>query len=235
MTATPHSKSNSTSGAAEDEAHYRHMLLALQLADKCVPTTTAFCVGCTIYTRSAWTPRLLSTGFSRELPGNTHAEQCALDKIAARCREPAAQEAGAEPEVLELDLYTTMEPCSKRASDPKGCAHRIIDFNAAAHVLPGPSDFSSASAVQLRIARVFQGVREPADFQLCEGQRLLREAGVEVHTVLPPADADDDAAAGGSGQEWLEKECLRIAKKSHADEPAAPGPDVVRLWKEAAL
>ncbi|KAL9936345.1 hypothetical protein V8E36_004413 [Tilletia maclaganii] len=129
---------------------------------------------------------------------------------------------------LKLDLFTTMEPCSKRASDPKGCAQRIIEFNASANVLHGRI---------LRVERVLQGVREPTDFQLCEGQRLLRDAGVEVLTVLPPPLTELLPEVGESGREddrtWLEKECLRIAKKSHADQPASPGSEVEKLWREA--
>ncbi|KAE8211272.1 hypothetical protein CF327_g4957 [Tilletia walkeri] len=203
---------SSTTTRDADEEHYRHMLHALQLADKCIPTTTAFCVGCTIYTQDS-PASLLSDGFSRELPGNTHAEQCALDKIVAECVVKKSEDG----EVMKLDLYTTMEPCSKRASDPKGCAQRIIEFNSSAHI-------HSKTGKRLRVERVFQGVREPTDFQLCEGQRMLRDAGVEVHTVLPPP-------TGGVGREWLERECLRIAKKSHADEPGMPGEEVVGLWK----
>ncbi|KAK0551230.1 hypothetical protein OC846_003369 [Tilletia horrida] len=213
----------------QERIHYRHMVHALQLADKCVPTTTAFCVGCTIYTNSlaSSSPRLISTGFSRELPGNTHAEQCALDKIVAERVAPASSlPKGIETagdELLLLDLYTTMEPCSKRASDPQGCAQRIINFNVACH-RSAPDGYKV-----MRISRVFQGVREPADFQLCEGQRLLRDAWVEVHTALPPAEEGSDGAK--PDRDWLEKECLRIAKKSHADEPACPEPEVEELWK----
>ncbi|CAD6886330.1 unnamed protein product [Tilletia laevis] len=209
----------------EEQQHYKHMLHALQLADKCIPTTTAFCVGCTIYTQSS-PSSLLSTGYSRELPGNTHAEQCALDKIVdglCLSSEKTGEGEGEGKDVVRLDLYTTMEPCSKRASDPQGCAQRIIAFNSSSHVL------RSSSLKRLRIERVFQGVREPTDFQLCEGQRLLREAGVEVLTVLPPP------GESAGGREWLEGECLRIAKKGHADEAAAPAEDVVRLWKDAVF
>ena len=59
--------------------------------------------------------QLLSLGYSRQLPGNTHAEECCF---------------------LHLDdlslarggwLYTTMEPCSLRLSGKTSCTKRILD------------------------------------------------------------------------------------------------------------
>eukprot|EP01050_Picozoa_sp_SAG11_P009624 SAG11_NODE_919_length_6545_cov_5.571052_2_plen_157_part_00 len=60
--------------------------------------------------------QIISTGFSRELPGNTHAEECALAKLAERGVDPAG-----------CDLYSTMEPCSVRLSGNTPCCPRIID------------------------------------------------------------------------------------------------------------
>src|SRR5258708_39479913 len=56
--------------------------LALDCANECGPTPTAFCVGCVIIVPHPTSdePVVLETGYSRELPGNTHAEANALTK-----------------------------------------------------------------------------------------------------------------------------------------------------------
>ncbi|KAK9316791.1 cytidine deaminase-like protein [Lipomyces starkeyi] len=110
-----------------------YMTLALEEAKKCVPTPTAFCVGAVIVLPKG-APRnttdkgsllpiyfhaldiIISTGYSRELPGNTHAEQCSLDKLADNIRPPPKSAV----------IYTTMEPCSERLSGNVPCVDRII-------------------------------------------------------------------------------------------------------------
>lgn len=186
---------------------------------------------------------MIATGFSRELPGNTHAEQCALDKLLQNA--PSSSSASTQAEQIDrsektydLDLYTTMEPCSERLSGNAPCVSRILSFNRANHLLYLPDLNLDPRPVRVRIGRVFQGVSEPPDFVLCEGQRTLRETGVEVHTVRSPAQSGNGSGNGterghGNGKEnqleedWLEKECLRIAKKGHNDEPAC----VAEAWK----
>ncbi|KAL7271670.1 DRAP deaminase [Rhizina undulata] len=90
--------------------HLSNLRHALTLARTCPPTTTAFSVGALLLSPSG---TLLSTGYSRELPGNTHAEQCALAKLAS-------------PLPSDAILYTTMEPCSERLSGNLPCVDRII-------------------------------------------------------------------------------------------------------------
>ena len=90
-----------------------YLLLALEEAKKCIPNATAYCVGCVIVNPS--TSTVLSTGYSRELPGNTHAEENALAKLASH------------EELSGLDLYATMEPCSERLSGNKPCTDRILE------------------------------------------------------------------------------------------------------------
>ena len=87
--------------------------LALEEAKKCEPTSTAYCVGCIIVDPATRT--VLSTGYSRELPGNTHAEENALSKL------PKI------PQLAALDMYATMEPCSERLSGNKPCTDRILE------------------------------------------------------------------------------------------------------------
>jgi pyrimidine deaminase RibD-like protein len=93
----------------------RYMLLALEQARKATPVPSAFCVGAVIVDPS--TGDVLSTGYSRELPGNTHAEACALDKLSL----------SALGRVEGSDMYTTMEPCSVRLSGNTPCVTRILE------------------------------------------------------------------------------------------------------------
>lgn len=205
-----------------NNAHLKMMLAALQEADHCEAVTTAFSVGCVIAAASAsleqpteplagvdvLEPHALFTGFSRELPGNTHAEECALEKLVRYCgRTPemrssqaVAQAAGNAP--LELIMYTTMEPCSERLSGNAPCVDRILRFNdkppvttaawlakAAQAALPGHGTSSLEHADRtlrpLRIQLVVQGVREPEDFVQCQGQRKLRDADIHVTSAAP--------------------------------------------------
>lgn len=148
-----------------------YMELALQQAEQCIPTPTAFCVGAVIVSSSTSSSldklsssssaspssKILSTGYSRELPGNTHAEQCAIDKL--------VQERGEEEARILLrgaDIYTTMEPCSIRLSGNLPCTNRIIEYG---------------------FGRVFLGTKEPDEFVECEGVRLLKDEGIKVITV----------------------------------------------------
>lgn len=128
-----------------------NMRLALLEAQKCVATPTAYCVGAILTTSSG---AILATGYSRELPGNTHAEQCCLEKLAAQ---------GVElPE--DAALYTTMEPCSERLSGNAPCVDRIIAAG--------------------KIKTVYVGVREPDKFvKVNVGLQKLREAGVKYVRV----------------------------------------------------
>lgn len=113
--------------------HRKYMELALEEAAKCGPTTTAFSVGAVLVNGS----NILSTGYSRELPGNTHAEQCALEKYFAQVGKREVPEGTV--------LYTTMEPCSFRLSGNEPCVQRILAQNG-------------------NIKNVFVGVIEPDTF-----------------------------------------------------------------------
>lgn len=204
-------------------AHVRMMLYALAQADFCEAVETAFSVGCVIAVPGTQLvdpaapaaslqhaePHVLATGFSRELPGNTHAEECALEKLARYCtRTPEGQSRAAidyasAREPIHLLLYTTMEPCSERLSGNKPCVVRILEANAQpmyttgrwlaklAATLPENAGAARVDGDELlrplRISIVFQGVPEPADFVKCVGQRRLRERGVDVVTVEPEA------------------------------------------------
>ncbi|KAJ2182035.1 hypothetical protein GGF45_001142 [Coemansia sp. RSA 551] len=88
------------------------MRQAIEQAKLCKSVDSAYNVGAIIADANG---SVLSKGYSRQLPGNTHAEQCALDAL---------------DKTLDLStatLYTTMEPCSKRLSGNTPCVQRIID------------------------------------------------------------------------------------------------------------
>ena len=126
------------------------MRLAILEAHCSQSSENAYCVGCVVVRDG----KVLSSGFSRELPGNTHAEQVALQKL--------------NFEAQGATVYTTMEPCSKRVSGNTPCVQ---------------------SCLRAGVARVVIGVMEPTTFVICEGVRLLRDAGVDV-TLLEGLEAD---------------------------------------------
>ena len=144
--------------------------IALDEARKCTPVPTAFCVGCVLTATyppgSDAQPVVVARGFSRELPGNTHAEANALAKARSLTPEhlqklfPSASNPITIESVLShADIYTTMEPCSIRTSGLAPCADAVI-----------------AAGVK----RCFIGVGEPDDFVQCEGAQKLKAANVEV-------------------------------------------------------
>ncbi len=170
------------------EDHLRFLRIALDEARKCQPTPTAFCVGCVItanWPPSSTTSVVLATGFSRELPGNTHAEANALAKATALTKgELQSLFPAASAEDLEIDnilthsdIYTTLEPCSVRTSGLAPCANAII---------------------AAKIPRCYIGVGEPDDFVKCEGAQRLKQAGVEVIWLR-----------------YFEEECLQVARTGH--------------------
>lgn len=142
---------------------------------------------------------ILADGYSREIPGNTHAEANALTNFRAKYADliarqvppssdsttsttPSEGAVGALPpieEVLrEVDCYATMEPCSYRTSGGPSCALELV---------------------RAQVKRVYLGVEEPPDFVQCEGVGILKEGGVEVCRV-----------AG------LEEDCLRMARRGRS-------------------
>ena len=176
-----------------DDDHIQYLREALLEAAKCVPTPTAFCVGCVLvarYPSIADLPVILAPGYSRELPGNTHAEANALAKARDLSSEQLSEmfpnAAGEEkrtapPDIDDVlkhaDVYTTLEPCSVRTSGLAPCADALV---------------------AAKVPRCFIGVGEPDDFVQCEGARKLRDAGCQVVWV-----------------KGLEEECLSAARRGH--------------------
>ncbi|KAH9935009.1 cytidine deaminase-like protein [Fomitopsis serialis] len=156
------------SNTSNTDVHMYFLGLALDEARKCKPTPTAFCVGCvlTASLTDSSEPVILARGYSRELPGNTHAEANALTKARRLSKEELRELLPSTPEDVTIehvlnraDVYTTMEPCSVRTSGLAPCADALIAAG---------------------IRRCFIGVGEPDDFVQCEGTRKLEDAGIEV-------------------------------------------------------
>ena len=126
--------------------------LTVELSRSCPPAQGAYSVGALLVASDG---TILSTGFSREMlaglgdPDRNHAEEVALAK-------PGVAD---DPRRLTATLYTSLEPCSPRASRPLNCTDHILAAG---------------------IPRVVLALREPALLAVCDGADRLRAAGVEV-------------------------------------------------------
>ncbi len=127
----------------------RHWLQqAVGLSRRCPPSQTAFSVGAILVSAAG---SVLGTGFSRERGPADHAEEVALDR--------AAQARAGRAELAAATLYSSLEPCLRRASRPVSCARLI---NAAG------------------IGRVVIAWLEPPVFVPGGGAAWLRDQGVRV-------------------------------------------------------
>ncbi|KUN81646.1 dihydrofolate reductase family protein [Streptomyces griseoruber] len=130
----------------------RHWLaLACELAAACPPSATAFSVGAVIVAADGTE---LARGHSREAGDPVvHAEEAALAKL-----DPA------DPRLATATVYSSLEPCARRASRPKPCARLILDAG---------------------VRRVVTAWQEPDTFvTAADGNGLLTAEGVDV-VVLP--------------------------------------------------
>ena len=127
-----------------DDRHW--LALAVEESRLCPPSDTAYSVGAIIVAADGTE---LARGHSREDDPSVHAEEAALAKL-----DPD------HPQLPGATLYSTLEPCSRRASRPVPCAQLI-----------------RASALR----RVVVAWREPGLFVAdCEGVELLEQAGLTV-------------------------------------------------------
>lgn len=94
-----------------DEHHFWFMDIAISEAVKAAETCSAFSVGAVLVLNG----EEISRAHSREIEGNTHAEECCLLKLQNR---KLAQNA---------TIYSTMEPCGRRLSGNTCCAKLIIE------------------------------------------------------------------------------------------------------------
>lgn len=147
----------STATAADGE----WMKKAIELTKLCPPAEGAYSVGAIIVDNE--TGEVIATGYSRETDDKVHAEESALAKVPG------------DPRLKTSTIYSTLEPCSQRASRPKPCAQLVLEAG---------------------IPRVVVAWREPALFVAnCIGLEQLEEAGVEVIEIPELGEAAKAANA----------------------------------------
>ena len=170
--------------------HLAYMRYALSLAKKAPQKPTNFCVGAVLVDECS--NAILSTGYTMELPGNTHAEQCCLAKMeksktersekgTSEAEESGLLETGAT--VQRLVLYTTMEPCNNRASGNIPCIETILK-----------SKMNDIGGIKV----VYVGVTEPEKFVGENvGRVRLEKAGIEYVQVPGLEDEILEVATAG--------------------------------------
>jgi pyrimidine deaminase RibD-like protein len=178
------------------EDHLQYLRQALELARKSPPRPTNFRVGAVLLSNplaEGLSPVVLSTGYTLELAGNTHAEQCAIAKLATQHGIPETQLHTILTREINATLYTTIEPCGKRLSGSLPCVHRII---ATRNNFSGsPSPINSEGGIR----KVIFGAKEPSTFvKDSESCRMMEEAGIEWEYV-----------------EGLQEEILHVAREGH--------------------
>lgn len=128
---------------------------AIGLSRACPQSATAFSVGAIVVDAAG---SVLADGYSRRDDPGDHAEEAAL-----RALDPA------DPRLAAATLYTSLEPCSARASRPLTC---------------------TALTLMTPVPRVVFAWREPELFADCDGAERLRAAGrrvVEIGDLAPMA------------------------------------------------
>jgi pyrimidine deaminase RibD-like protein len=127
---------------------------AIELSRRCSPSATAFSVGALVVDVDG---TVLAEGYSRQHDPRVHAEESALGALGPGWHAPRG-----------VTVYSSLEPCSARATQTRTCSQLII-----------------AAGVE----RVVFAWREPSIFVEGEGAELLRAAGVEV-VELPELAAE---------------------------------------------
>lgn len=176
-----------------DALHIALMRYCLKLTHQCVVSPTAFCVASCLFlpatslhyaalaphfqsftipsndssTSPTTSGLILADGFSRQIPGNTHAEANALTNFQSRLLQLHSSAEGrslpSKEEILsDTDCYATMEPCSIRTSGGPSCALELVKAG---------------------VRGVWLGVEEPPDFVQCQGVNILLEGGIQVGRV----------------------------------------------------
>ncbi|CAL9488076.1 hypothetical protein SUDANB21_03185 [Streptomyces sp. enrichment culture] len=138
-------------GALPSAADRHWLALACELAAQCPPSETAFSVGAVVVAADGTE---LARGHSREGEDPVvHAEEAALAKA-----DPT------DPRLAGATVYSSLEPCARRASRPAPCARLILDAG---------------------VRRVVTAWREPDTFVTdADGSAVLAEGGATV-VVLP--------------------------------------------------
>ncbi|KAJ5540959.1 hypothetical protein N7494_006035 [Penicillium frequentans] len=192
------------------------MRKCIVLASQSPPRPTNFRVGAILISRADNDPtfsddRILSTGYTMELAGNTHAEQCCFSNFAAVHSVSEEEVATVLPveEGRKLVMYVTMEPCGKRLSGNAPCVQRIIKTREGGR--PG-------------VHKVYFGVKEPGTFVgESEGCKMLESAGIEWEYVGGfEKEILKVAMAGHENAEQKVKEALGEAGGDDAEQKEAP-------------
>ena len=142
--------------AAED---LRRLDEAVREGFRCTPCASCYRVGAVIVLPDGRAFR----GYTHETSPTHHAEQEAVRK---------ALDAGAD--LRGAAIYSSMEPCSDRRSEPESCTQLILRYG---------------------FARVVFAAYEPSCFVCCRGARMLREAGVDVRVYPEMAGGVREANA----------------------------------------
>jgi len=147
--------------AMQPDDHSSYMQLALDLAQKSPLKPTNYRVGAVLV--DVESNAILATGYTLELPGNTHAEQCCFAKLAEKHQVPEEELKDVLP--LSMALYTTVEPCSDRLSGNLPCVERVLRL---------------AGSIQT----VYVGIMEPDTFVTRNtAKQKLQYAGIAVVPV----------------------------------------------------
>ncbi|MCL2561519.1 MAG: hypothetical protein FWE10_04265 [Rikenellaceae bacterium] len=117
---------------------------AIDLSRRCEPCSGSYCVGAVIVTQDG---REFG-GYTHETGAHNHAEEEAVVKAMA-----------AGVSLSGAAMYSSMEPCSKRASKPVSCSQLLMRHG---------------------FRKVVYALNEPPLFTECSGDRDLRAAGIEV-------------------------------------------------------
>ncbi|MBG0567561.1 deaminase [Actinoplanes aureus] len=125
----------------DTDRHWMHAAITVSRTAPLVPTRYA--VGAIIVDHDG---SVLATGYTGETDPAHHAEEVALARI------PGV-------DLSRATIYTTLEPCTMRASRPAACTNLLLAAG---------------------IGRVVLALREPLLFADCDGVETLREYGVEV-------------------------------------------------------
>ncbi|MDE5638008.1 MAG: pyrimidine reductase, partial [Alistipes sp.] len=126
----------------------RFMRMAIEYSRRSAPCATAYRVGAVAVTASGE----VFAGYTHETTPTSHAEQEAVRK---------ALQAGAD--LRGATIYSSLEPCTSRKSEPESCSQIII---------------------RLGFRRVVFAMREPEFLAHCVGVDLLRRQGIRVD-IMP--------------------------------------------------
>lgn len=117
---------------------------AIAASRRCRPCSSSYCVGAVVVSRDGRS----FTGYTHETSPTHHAEQEAIAKAIA-----------ATADLRGASIYSSMEPCSTRRSEPESCTELILRHG---------------------FAHVAFALYEPGCFVCCHGAERLRDAGVDV-------------------------------------------------------